>query len=50
MNERTGKLLSKYARETKKNPKDLKRWWLALPWNERAKERNRMEAELKQAK
>lgn len=47
MNEKTGKLLSKYAREKKQNPKDLKRWWIALPWNQRRKERLRMKNELK---
>jgi hypothetical protein len=50
MNEKTGKLISKYAREMKKNQKELKRWWNALPWPARQKERARMEAELKQAR
>ena len=49
MNEKTGKLLSKYARETKKNPKELKRWWNGLPWTARRKERARMQNELDRA-
>lgn len=42
MNQRTAKLLKKYALQTGKTSKDIKRWWMSLPWNHRAGERKRL--------
>lgn len=39
MSQKTGKMLKRYALQEKKNLKDLKRWWAALPSNKRGKER-----------
>jgi len=46
MNERVGKMLSRYARKTSKPPKELKRWWELLNWREKTHERKRILAEL----
>ncbi|MCH8074917.1 MAG: hypothetical protein IIC13_03740 [SAR324 cluster bacterium] len=42
MNQRTVKLLKKYALHTGQGSKEVKRWWNALPWTQRAGERKRL--------
>ena len=49
MNQKTGKLLIRYARSKNMKTaefKELKRWWAGLPWPERAAERKRLLTEL----
>lgn len=46
MNEKTGKMLSKYARQVGKSAKEIKRWWESLRWTERSRERKRIKKEL----
>lgn len=47
MNERTAKLLSKYAAKSGKAEKELKTWWKSLDFKQRTRERKRMQSELK---
>src|SRR5262249_32002237 len=47
MNQKTGKMLTRYASHAGRNVRELKRWWLAMPWTERAEERKRIKRELK---
>ena len=42
MNQRTVKLLKKYALYKGQPSKEVKRWWNALPWTQRAGERKRL--------
>ncbi len=46
MNEKTGKMLSRYARRANRPLKDLKRWWESLNWRQRGPERQRIRKEL----
>lgn len=46
MNQKTVKLLKKYSVYSGKTDKELKRWWIALPWNRRAGERKRLMQEM----
>ena len=46
MNERTTKLLKKWASVTKKESRELTRWWLSLNKFQRTAERKKMKAEL----
>lgn len=48
MNEKTAKLLNKYAQAKGLNTKDLKRKWLSLNKNERFLERQKILKELKE--
>ena len=47
MNQRTVKLLKKYALQKGQPSKQVKRWWNALPWTQRAGERRRLLRETK---
>jgi hypothetical protein len=47
MNQKTGKLLTKYASLAGRNVRELKRWWEAMPWTHRGPERKRILSELK---
>lgn len=46
MNEKTAKLLKRYAAHTEKNMNDLKRWWNSLSWEEKTRERERIKKEM----
>ncbi|RMG68235.1 MAG: hypothetical protein D6715_02755 [Calditrichaeota bacterium] len=48
MNQKTAKLLHRYASHSGQNVKELKKWWLSLNHMERARERQRMLEELGQ--
>jgi hypothetical protein len=49
MNQRVGRMLTKYASQTGQNARELKNWWEALPWRQRAAERKRILAALEAA-
>jgi len=42
MNQRTAKMLHRYATQEGKSPKDVKKWWMSLNAEERTKERKRI--------
>lgn len=42
MNQKTVKLIKKYAYETKQSAKDVKKKWLSLDWKSRKEERKLM--------
>ncbi len=46
MNQRTAKLLKKFALHAGKTDNEVKRWWVSLPWNARAGERKKLMREL----
>lgn len=46
MNEKTIKILKKYARRTGQGEEQVKQWWNSLDWRERTSERRRILAEL----
>lgn len=46
MNEKTAKLLKRWAFATSQKERDVKRWWHTLNQHERATERQRMQATL----
>lgn len=46
MNQKTSKVLRKFAAHEGRNPKELKRQWLLLPHGQRAGERTRMKREI----
>ena len=46
MSQKTVKLLKRYARETNKDPEQLKQWWMTLNRKEREKERKRLKREI----
>ncbi len=46
MNQKTVKLLKKYAQETNQDSEQLKEWWMSLNRKEREKERKRMKKEI----
>ncbi|MGH8458019.1 MAG: hypothetical protein ACRESV_01605, partial [Nevskiales bacterium] len=46
VNQRTAKLLKKWASSTKKPSRGLKRWWNSLNRNQKAVERRRIRAEI----
>lgn len=48
MNEKTAKLLKRYAAHTEKNMNDLKRWWNSLSWEEKTRERERIKKEMEE--
>ena len=47
MSQKIGKMLNKYAPQSGKSSKELKRWWQTLSQHQRAVERARIERELK---
>ncbi len=49
MNQKTAKLLHRYASHSGQNVKELKEWWMSLNRFERTRERQRMLEELGQA-
>lgn len=46
MNEKTAKLINRYAMAKGLNPKNIKRYWLSLNKEQRFQERQKMLAEL----
>lgn len=46
MNQKTAKLLKKWARANSKSPREVKRWWMSLDWHTRTAERVKMKREL----
>jgi hypothetical protein len=46
VNQKTAKLLKKYAVVTKKDPRELKRWWNTLTHTQKGAERKKIEAEV----
>lgn len=46
MNQKTAKLLTKYAAQTNKKKKEVRRWWISLEWHKRHAERERIKKEL----
>ncbi len=46
MNQKTARLLTKWATANKKNPRHVRRWWVTLTRAERTVERVRIEKEL----
>lgn len=46
MNQKTSKVLRRFAAHEGRNPKELKRQWVQLPHGQRAAERERMKREL----
>jgi len=46
MNEKTAKLLKKFASATSQNEREVKRWWHTLNQHERASERKKMQDRL----
>ncbi len=48
MNQKTAKLLKKWASTAAKKPREVKKWWQSLNRLERAAERRRIRAELDQ--
>lgn len=46
MNRKVSKLLSKYAVVSEQKVDDLKKWWNTLNWQEKTRERIRMQKQL----
>ena len=46
MNQKTAKLLKKYALQTKKELREVKRWWNELTHTQRGAQRKKIEAEV----
>lgn len=46
MNKKATKLLYKYASISDRDIKSLKKWWNSLSWEEKTRERKRIEEEL----
>lgn len=50
MNEKTARLIKNYASATKKNEKELKRWWNQMNKDERTKARKELEKKVAEDK
>lgn len=48
MNQKTAKMLSRYASQTGKESDVLKKWWETLLWKQRTVERARIRKELEE--
>lgn len=49
MNQKTAKLLKKWARATSKPPREVKRWWMTLDWQTRTAERIKIRREVEKS-
>ena len=49
MNQRTVHLLNAYARLTGQTVRQVRQWWYRMSWQERTRERKRIERELQRA-